>query len=80
MENNIRTYELNWLLQSFSPFMLFTLIFIHESLKSTPKDRLRNFSWQFYFFQKSAESFFQKSAERKSPREYFVLFGLVGDA
>ena len=46
------------------------------SLTSTPIDRfLRNFSWQCFIY---SQSICQKSAERKSPKKYFLIFRFVG--
>ena len=48
------------------------------SITWTLNDRfLRNFFMTGFIY---SQSFCQKSAERKSPKKYFVIFGLVGDA
>ena len=58
-----------------APVMLCALILYMSggtySLKSTPNNRfVRSISWQFVY----SQSFCQKSAESKSPEEYFHIF------
>ena len=75
-----KKYTHNWSLQPFSQDYSSSFFFWYisvgaYSLKSTPNDRLfwETFHGNFIHF----EGFSQKSAERKSPKKYFLYFILL---
>ena len=74
---SVITYKHDLSLQPFSQNVVYFILLVAEPTvlsRLQMTDFLRSFSRQFYLL---SESFCQKSAERKSPKKYFLYFVLM---